>query len=120
MINNLTGLVPPEVLAKFRHALTHDTSGVVAGVMARTGCSMDKAVDCILHWVSRGVVRLLMQPNGECLIDFVLTSQEATEAIVDAEVNKINAGTTSLERPPLEILSGRTISAPRANGRKLH
>lgn len=120
MANNLNGAVDPKILATMRHALGHETSGVVAGIMQRTGCSKEKAIDCVMHWVSRGVVRLLLQPNGECLIDFTMSQEEATEVIVDAEVGVINKGQTRLERPPLELLSGRTVSDPRARGRRLN
>lgn len=119
-IKTLEGLIDPTVRAKMRHALSRETSGVIKGIMTRTGCDVEKAMDTLEHWVRTGVVRLLLQPNGECLIDLVPTEAEVTEIIVDAEVNRINNGRTTIEREGPKIVTGRTVSEPARKKRRLH
>lgn len=113
MPNKLEGIVSSETLSKFRHALGHETTGTIATIMRNTGCSKDAAIDRIFTLVYHKVVDLLLQPNGECLINYLLTPEQSNQVIVDSEVNLINKGITRLERPPLEILSGRTFFDPK-------
>lgn len=113
MPNKLEGHVAPDVLERFRVALGKETSGVIKGIMTRTGCSKDAAIDRVFTLCFHRVVDLLIQPNGECLINYLLTPEESNRVIIDSEVNLINKGRTRIERPPLEILSGRTFFDPK-------
>lgn len=117
------GKVDPIIINKMRDALRGERT-VIPAVMHKQHCSIETAIDALMHLAERGVVALLLQKNGDVFIstqdaqglpDLFNTEQIADQILVDAEVQRILKGKAPrmiegvTNRNPIEVKDAKPI-----------